>query len=218
MCHLGLSDWVTGVQMNGQTVAVVYMGSLRVAGELDSSREQLVSSCRRLGLPVADLLRAWETVPVVSESDFLLGQRAVEDTAAFISDLMNASGLGSLELHPDANAHVTGRYRKLPPHVGRALVMMKDELGQPLRVGDICRRLRVSPGHFSRSFRQAVGMPFSDCLLRMRLLKGRQLLRRTSLRVSEIAAATGFADQTHFGRAFRRAFGTSPSAFRNQDP
>lgn len=217
-CHLGLSDWIAGARLNGRIVAVVYLGSVRIGSELEASRQRLISSCQRMGLPTADFLSAWGTVPVVGEAEFLKGHQAVMAAAAFLGDLMVANGMGSMDLHPNLDAHVTGRYRMIPPHIGKALTIMREELGQPLRAGDLCRRLRVSPGHFSRSFSQAVGMPFSHCLLRMRLLKGRQLLRRTSLRVSEIAALTGFADQTHFGRAFRRAFGISPTTFRDQSP
>ena len=50
--------------------------------------------------------------------------------------------------------------------------------------------------------------------LELRLAEARRLLSATELAVGEIAEATGFANQFHFSRAFRRASGMTPSAYR----
>ena len=51
---------------------------------------------------------------------------------------------------------------------------------------------------------------------RLRLEKSRQLLRASSLNLTQIALATGFAGSSHFSSSFRAAFGTSPRSLRGR--
>jgi len=50
----------------------------------------------------------------------------------------------------------------------------------------------------------------------MRLDRAAQLLLTTELQVSECAAECGYADVYHFSRAFKRVFGSPPSAYRRE--
>lgn len=59
--------------------------------------------------------------------------------------------------------------------------------------------------------------PQRQALLReLRLAHARSAPERTGRPLEEIAAETGFFDQAHLGRLFRRRFGVSPSAYRRQ--
>ena len=75
---------------------------------------------------------------------------------------------------------------------------------------------RISTRHFSRAFRQSMGMPPHRWLLQRRVEKARGLLKEGTLTMSEIAAVCGFADQSHFTRVFSLITGVSPSAWRRQ--
>jgi AraC-like DNA-binding protein/PAS domain-containing protein len=68
--------------------------------------------------------------------------------------------------------------------------------------------------HFVRAFHQSVGMPPHSYLLSRRLERAERMLRETQLPLSEIAAATGFSDQSHLARHFRRRTGMSPGLAR----
>jgi AraC-like DNA-binding protein len=57
-------------------------------------------------------------------------------------------------------------------------------------------------------------MPPHNYLLSRRLEQAERLLRETQLPLSEIAAATGFSDQSHLARHFRRRTGMSPGLAR----
>jgi two-component system response regulator YesN len=50
----------------------------------------------------------------------------------------------------------------------------------------------------------------------MRIEKSQQLLIRTTLRIYEIAEATGFASTVSFNYAFNRVVGMSPSQYREE--
>ncbi|MGO4715361.1 helix-turn-helix domain-containing protein [Bradyrhizobium sp. 2TAF24] len=92
-------------------------------------------------------------------------------------------------------------------------------LGMPVRfdgrepVSEMAARMGMSREGFSRMFARRWGMPPHAFRLTSRLNHARKLLR-TGETIAAVAAETGFADQSHFGRGFRRAFGVTPGQYR----
>jgi AraC family transcriptional regulator len=84
-------------------------------------------------------------------------------------------------------------------------------------VGEIAGALGVHPVHLARCFRRHFGVTPGEYLRRCRLDRAGRLLRQSALGLAEVAAATGFADQSHFSHAFRRRFGVGPGAFRRAE-
>jgi transcriptional regulator GlxA family with amidase domain len=70
---------------------------------------------------------------------------------------------------------------------------------------------------FSRMFARRHGMPPHAFWLMARLNHARGLLRAGE-DIAGVAAETGFADQSHLGRWFRRAFGVTPGRYRSGWP
>jgi AraC-like DNA-binding protein len=79
---------------------------------------------------------------------------------------------------------------------------------------DAARMCGMSPAKFTRSFRQASGMSYLGYVTHLRLSEASRLLRATDKSIAEIAEATGFSDQSHLDRHFKRAFDTTPRQFR----
>lgn len=76
--------------------------------------------------------------------------------------------------------------------------------------------VHMSPAQFMKVFKKVAGMTFIAHVTRVRISNAVQLLRETDLTIAEIAARTGFSDQSYFDRRFRQAFGKSPRAWRQQ--
>jgi len=72
----------------------------------------------------------------------------------------------------------------------------------------------LSPYHFSRSFKQAVGVGPQRYVIQRRLERAKTLLRRTDQPLALIAQEAGFADQSHLNSIFRREMGVTPGRFR----
>lgn len=73
----------------------------------------------------------------------------------------------------------------------------------------------MSRFHFARAFKAATGEPPHRYLTGRRIREAKRLLA-TDLPLAAIAAALGFADQSHFSARFRDWVGLSPSAFRKR--
>ena len=72
----------------------------------------------------------------------------------------------------------------------------------------------LSPYHFSRSFKQAVGVSLRRYIIQRRIERAKTLLRRTNQPLSWVAQETGFTDQSHLTTEFRRQIGITPGRFR----
>lgn len=101
-------------------------------------------------------------------------------------------------------------YRK---RILRVLIYVQRHLDEPLSVEELARVAGFSPFHFHRIFRGMVGEALYDHVRRLRLERAAMRLRgRRS--VIEVALEAGYDSHPGFTRAFRAAFGQSPSAFR----
>jgi AraC-like DNA-binding protein len=80
-------------------------------------------------------------------------------------------------------------------------------------VGQAAKLAGMSREGFSRRFRRLQGMPPHMFSLTERLNDARKLLRAGEP-IAAVAAETGFSDQSHLGRCFRRAFGVTPGQYR----
>ena len=83
----------------------------------------------------------------------------------------------------------------------------------PLTVTTLAIEAGVHPTHLARSFRQHYAMTIGEMVRERRVLRAKEQLA-TGCSPSAVAMETGFADQSHFTRVFRRATGTTPAAFR----
>ena len=74
----------------------------------------------------------------------------------------------------------------------------------------------MSVSRFMRFFKASTGMTFVSYLTHLRVNIAAEMLRSPEQSIGQIAAATGFPDQSYFGRVFRQQFGMPPIKFRSQ--
>jgi AraC family transcriptional regulator len=87
-------------------------------------------------------------------------------------------------------------------------------LGDRMTLADLAGVASLSPYHFSRSFKLALGINPQRYLIQRRLERAKTLMLRTDQSVARIAQEAGFADQSHLTSIFRRETGMTPGQFR----
>lgn len=85
---------------------------------------------------------------------------------------------------------------------------------EPLSLSEIAQKTEISPQYASRVFRRYAECSVTAFVQHTRLSKSEELLRYTSLSVSQIAYAVGFSSPYYYCRLFRKHFGITPTDFR----
>ena len=82
-------------------------------------------------------------------------------------------------------------------------------LDEPIEVATLANIAGRSPFHFSRVFSRSVGVTPHRYVVHLRMQRAVALVREGRSGLAEIAARTGFADQSHLSRWVRRVHGVS---------
>ena len=103
------------------------------------------------------------------------------------------------------------RFDRLLPALERLRAAPKESISLEM-AASMCA---LSPAYFSRRFKQALGMNFTDYARVYRLHLAARRLATTGSAVSEIGYSLGFSSPSHFTARFRERFGMSPREYRN---
>ncbi|WP_171965991.1 AraC family transcriptional regulator [Cronobacter sakazakii] len=95
----------------------------------------------------------------------------------------------------------------------RARDYLYAHLGENIGLAELAQALGTDRFTLSRTFKHAFGMAPHAWLVQLRLARARAMLARGMTPV-DVAAALGFADQSHLGRWFQRAYRLSPAHYR----
>ncbi|EWC40594.1 AraC family transcriptional regulator [Stutzerimonas stutzeri] len=122
--------------------------------------------------------------------------------------------LGKLARHLAWRPHLAADPR-LPAVARRARDYLHAHLDQDIGLDDLARATDVDRFRLSRAFKAAFGLAPHAYLVQLRLAKARQLLA-AGQSPALVATGLGFADQSHMGRWFRRAYGLTPAHYRRR--
>lgn len=141
--------------------------------------------------------------------------RAMAEGDAFAADAAFEALVAAFLADPSLGRAPLPRFRGgLAPAIRRRIADEIDaHLDQPLRLGALANSAGLSVWHFQRMFSQSFGISPQRWITRRRIARARDLLRAGGA-PAEIAAACGFASQSHLNRSFRAETGLTPGAWR----
>jgi len=96
--------------------------------------------------------------------------------------------------------------------VRRSKKFLDEHYAERVSLQELARLVGLSPYHLNRSFCRKIGMPPHAYQLQMRIARAKSALRAGSS-IAGVALATGFADQSHFTRVFKRLVGDTPAQY-----
>lgn len=99
------------------------------------------------------------------------------------------------------------------PKVARAAEYINEHFTQAVRLSDICEAANLSASYLIRAFEQRYHMTPHAYLLNRRIQYARNRLREGRL-IADVAQETGFADQAHFQREFKKHLAATPGQYR----
>jgi AraC-like DNA-binding protein len=98
--------------------------------------------------------------------------------------------------------------------VGRALTVLHSRPGHPWTLADLAREVASSRSNLAKRFMALVGEPPMQYLTRWRMQVAANLLVQSGAKVSAIGAEVGYDSEAAFSRAFKKATGLAPGAWR----
>jgi len=171
-----------------------------------------------------------ETIEIASSTNL-----KEERISALISaiELEKEGGFLSGRLYLDSIAHalasvlaqVRGVLRKplrtfrsglAPAQLARVSQAIHRQLERDFSLPDMAAVAGLSTGYFAQMFRRSTGQAPHQFVLNARIERAKELLRRSELRIIDIAVSCGFQTPQHFARVFRAVCKFSPTEYRRE--
>jgi len=202
-CFAGLAETLVPIQMGGRLVAFLQTGQVLVNPPTPEAFRKAARQITNLGenQDFEALEKAYFDTPVVPPERY---RAMVQLLKTYASHLSEISGKLLLELES-----------REPTAVTHAKLFIKENYECPLTLEDVSCEVAVSPFHFSKVFKKATGLKFTDYLGRVRIEHAKELLLNRNKQISEIAYAVGYQSLAPFNRAFQKFEGMTPRDYRN---
>ena len=131
---------------------------------------------------------------------------------AFYVDALSKALMGRLLLSgSDAAASPPSRQQLSTKQRRRLIEHVETHLADRMRLFDLAKIAGMSSSHFKVLFRNTFGLPVHQYLIERRVEHAARLIRQGGASIADVAAASGFAHQSHLARCMRRSMGIAPS-------
>ena len=212
MSDLAPSEVITDRDAVIQFTAEWLAGCAEHIPELRDVDALLRASARGIVFSGASALEAAEEIELVGRSS---GSRRMAHMFAVLSILACSPETDRYYVTDELYSPDSGREGKLAVDAGFAYIL--ENLTGHIRMAEAARLAHMSEPTFSRYFKKASGLTFTDMVKRLRISNACRLLDHSELTVSAVSAAVGYRNLSNFNRQFFAETGVSPRAYRLRD-
>lgn len=100
--------------------------------------------------------------------------------------------------------------------IGRIKIVIQERYSDNITIQSLSEEFYLTPNYISLLFKQETGENFKEYLTMVRMEKAKTLMKDISLKLYEIAEATGYADPDYFTKVFKKYIGATPTEFRGK--
>ena len=140
----------------------------------------------------------------------------------YAESLANALAAHVVREHSSLGGRAVRRLDRLPGRglssriLQRTVEYVEENLAGELSLAEIAGAANMSPRHFSRLFKEAVGSPPHRYVVERRVERAKDLLLGTDLPIAEVARGVGFSSQSHLHFHVKRLLGATPASLRSR--
>lgn len=194
ICHAGLLECISPILYCDRIIGYIVIGQIRTS-ESALPEEELFALSEEVK---KELSAAYGALPLVEQDKINSAVRILDACAGYehLKGLMSTAE-GGIDRQIDAyvNAH------------------LKDALS----VQELCTRFRLSRNELYGIFKDYFNDSPAEYIKKRRLNRACSYLAETDLPVNAIAQKCGIPDYNYFSKIFKKAFGTSPRAYRKHN-
>jgi AraC-like DNA-binding protein/ligand-binding sensor protein len=201
-CFAGLSDVAVPVVVNGRHVATLMCGQVFRRPPTARAFRMIVKMLK--SKQNADwekkLCKAYFETLVVTPDRFQCMVHLLNVFAQYLADY--------------ASRHAISASANEPKPVSSAKQFVLSRVEETITLALVAQHVHVSRFHFCKLFKKATGMTLTEYIACVRVEKAKMLLANSSVRISEVAYASGFGSIPRFNDVFKRHAGKSPTEYR----
>ncbi len=189
-CRYGFVEAVSPLYNFGTLTGFLMMGQVFEEGCVPTKK----SVCGGLG---ADAVQIFDTVPVL-KPDMIASYVKIMKICAQYLTLSNA-----VPSERPTVAEIAKRY-------------IHENYTEKIGIKDICAEIGCSKSTLITTFKDSYGITVNKYINDLRLNDAKKMLLENDKSISEIALASGFADQSYFSKVFSAKYGVPPSEFKTK--
>src|SRR5215208_1116390 len=201
-CFAGLTEFAVPIVVSGQHVATLLGGQVFQRNPTQVLFARLTQRLRSWGMhqELPRLEATFFQTRVTSPKQLQASVQLLAIFAKFLAEDVNRDLLAA-STYDGASITIAKNF-------------ILSHASEPLHLSDVAEYVHVSTNYFSKFFKKATGMGFSEFLARVRVENAKNKLAHPMLPINEVADQVGFGSLSQFNRAFHRYAGCSPREFR----
>ncbi|SFB45287.1 two-component system, response regulator YesN [Cohnella sp. OV330] len=157
----------------------------------------------------------WPTVNLNSYADDISGM-ALDYAGRIHQSLTLDENIAIFTRYLHEVQHFHEKKRAISKEIAEAIKYIQAHYDQDLSLQQLADQVKMNPSYLSRLFKKHLQTSFIEYLNAYRIDMAKNLLMNTHLKSYEIAAKTGYKDDSYFSRIFKRVTGMRPHEFRKQ--
>ena len=144
-------------------------------------------------------------------------QQESQNNLLYLDSLSNVLAVNLLRNYLNVTPSVPTYEGGLSPRqLNQVLAYIDAYLENNIKLTDLSELLNISQFHFSRLFKQSLGLSPHQYVTQQRVEKAKKLLHNHDRLITDIALECGFNSHSHLTKKFRQLTGMTPKQFRNQ--